>query len=77
MKSWGKTRGLGPRSWEFDSPHPDQRIIIKMFDDILKEEINHTGFCMSDYNEVKCIDCPTLVECLELYYKEKAEYSKQ
>ena len=48
-----------------------------MFDDILKEEINHTGFCMSDYNEVKCIDCPTLVECLELYYKEKAEYSKQ
>ena len=35
----------------------------------------HTGFCMGEYDDEKCHDCPTLKECLELRDKDRKEAS--
>ena len=33
----------------------------------------HTGFCLGEYEEQTCADCPTLTECLELRDREQKE----
>lgn len=33
----------------------------------IKINIKHTGFCLGEYDNDKCQDCPTLAECLKLY----------
>ena len=30
------------------------------------DKLNHTGFCLGDYDEDKCKDCPSLVECIQM-----------
>ena len=39
----------------------------------LMEIVGHTGFCMADYDALKCHDCPTEFECMKLFIKERAE----
>jgi hypothetical protein len=29
-------------------------------------QIEHTGFCLDDYDDDKCQDCPSLGQCLRL-----------
>jgi len=44
-----------------------------MFDDIKEnvDSIEHTGFCLGDF-EKSCLDeCPLYVKCLELYEDER------
>lgn len=33
--------------------------------------IDHIGFCLGEYDEKKCKDCPTLEECLKMYEKDQ------
>ena len=42
----------------------------------LESKIEHTGFCMGDYDEEKCKDCPSLDECLDLYIHELIEQKR-
>lgn len=36
-------------------------------------DIDHTGFCLGQFNTVKCIDCPTKRECLVMYGKDQVQ----
>jgi hypothetical protein len=37
------------------------------------EHIGHIGFCFGDYKQLECADCPTEMECLKLFIKERAD----
>lgn len=34
-------------------------------------KIEHMGFCLDQYDESKCNDCPTELECLKMYLEEQ------
>ena len=36
-------------------------------------DVEHTGFCMSTFNTVKCNDCPTLNECIIMMMKDQTK----
>ncbi len=36
----------------------------------MKTNIEHTGFCLGEYDPEDCKDCPSLKECLDLYAEE-------
>jgi len=40
------------------------------------EKIEHTGFCLADYDVETCKECPCEEECLELYREEKAKKAR-
>jgi ribosomal protein S18 len=35
------------------------------------EILKHVGFCMAEYDKVRCYDCPTEFECMKLFIKER------
>lgn len=40
-------------------------------------KIDHTGFCMGQFDTRTCHDCPTIKECLVLYGKDQAVLAVQ
>jgi hypothetical protein len=36
-------------------------------------QIEHTGFCLDDYDDDKCQDCPSLGQCLRLYIHDQQQ----
>ena len=36
-------------------------------------KINHTGFCLDEFDTKECKNCPTLKECLIMYGKDQVK----
>lgn len=36
----------------------------------MKVKIDHVGFCLGDYEDDVCNDCPSLADCLKMYINE-------
>jgi hypothetical protein len=41
--------------------------------DGIGRRIDHTGYCMAQFNTVKCMDCPSKRECLVMYGKDQVK----